>query len=71
VIAAPGFDPPVELRARLADQTMTDQPSEVFLCGRYHDRVAGDNGHLRFAEKICFYDSDDCSDFACLPRIGR
>ena len=38
-------------------QTMTDQPSEVFLCGRYHDRVVDDGGHLRFAERICVYDS--------------
>jgi 3-phenylpropionate/cinnamic acid dioxygenase small subunit len=38
-------------------QTMTDQPSEVFLCGRYHDRVVDDGGYLRFAERICVYDS--------------
>jgi 3-phenylpropionate/cinnamic acid dioxygenase small subunit len=38
-------------------QTMVDQPSEVFLCGRYHDRVVEDAGTLRFAERICVYDS--------------
>jgi 3-phenylpropionate/cinnamic acid dioxygenase small subunit len=38
-------------------QTMTDQPSEVFLCGRYHDRVVDDGARLRFAERICVYDS--------------
>lgn len=38
-------------------QTMTDQPSELFLCGRYHDRVVEDGGSLRFAERICVYDS--------------
>jgi len=38
-------------------QPMTDQPSEVFLCGRYHDRVVDDAGCLRFAERICVYDS--------------
>jgi 3-phenylpropionate/cinnamic acid dioxygenase small subunit len=38
-------------------QTMVDQPSEVFLCGRYHDRVVEDGGVLRFAERICVYDS--------------
>jgi len=38
-------------------QTMTDQPSELFLCGRYHDRVVEDVGRLRFAERICVYDS--------------
>jgi salicylate 5-hydroxylase small subunit len=38
-------------------QTMIDQPSELFLCGRYHDRVVEDGTQLRFAERICVYDS--------------
>ncbi|HEY1934943.1 MAG TPA: aromatic-ring-hydroxylating dioxygenase subunit beta [Acetobacteraceae bacterium] len=38
-------------------QTMQDQPSEVFLCGRYQDRVVDDGGALRFAERLCIYDS--------------
>lgn len=38
-------------------QTMSDQPSELFLCGRYHDRVVEEGGSLRFAERICVYDS--------------
>jgi 3-phenylpropionate/cinnamic acid dioxygenase small subunit len=38
-------------------QTMQDQPSEVFLCGRYQDRVIDDGGVLRFAERICIFDS--------------
>jgi 3-phenylpropionate/cinnamic acid dioxygenase small subunit len=38
-------------------QTMTDQPSEIFLCGRYHDRVIEEEGSLRFSERICVYDS--------------
>jgi 3-phenylpropionate/cinnamic acid dioxygenase small subunit len=38
-------------------QTMVDQPSELFLCGRYHDRIVEDGGSLRFAERICVYDS--------------
>ena len=38
-------------------QTMVDRPSELFLCGRYHDRVVEDGGSLRFAERICVYDS--------------
>ncbi len=37
-------------------QTMVDRPSELFLCGRYHDRVVDDSGTLRFAERICVYD---------------
>jgi 3-phenylpropionate/cinnamic acid dioxygenase small subunit len=38
-------------------QTMPDQPSELFLCGRYQDRVVDDGGTLRFAERLCIYDS--------------
>jgi 3-phenylpropionate/cinnamic acid dioxygenase small subunit len=37
--------------------TMIDQPSELFLCGRYHDRVIEQGGRLRFAERICVYDA--------------
>ncbi|HEY2620017.1 MAG TPA: aromatic-ring-hydroxylating dioxygenase subunit beta [Acetobacteraceae bacterium] len=38
-------------------QTMQDQPSELFLCGRCQDRVVDDGGALRFAERLCIYDS--------------
>jgi 3-phenylpropionate/cinnamic acid dioxygenase small subunit len=38
-------------------QTMVDQPSQLFLCGRYHDRVVESDGGLLFAERICVYDS--------------
>jgi len=38
-------------------QTLQDQPSEVFLCGAYQDRVIDDAGALRFAERLCIYDS--------------
>ncbi len=38
-------------------QTMQDQPSDVFLCGSYQDRVSDDAGTLRFAERLCVYDS--------------
>ncbi len=38
-------------------QTMVDRPSELFMCGRYRDRVIDDSGDLRFAERICVYDS--------------
>jgi salicylate 5-hydroxylase small subunit len=37
--------------------TMADMPTEVFLAGRYHDRVVEDGPDLRFAERICVYDS--------------
>jgi salicylate 5-hydroxylase small subunit len=38
-------------------QTMQDQPSEMFLSGRHQDRVVDDGGVLRFAERLCIYDS--------------
>lgn len=38
-------------------QTMPDRPSELFLCGRYQDRVVDDGGVMRFAERLCIYDS--------------
>ncbi len=38
-------------------QTMVDRPSELFLCGQYHDRVVEEGGRLRFAERLCVYDS--------------
>ena len=38
-------------------QTMPDQPSELFLCGCCRDRVVEDGDALRFAERLCIYDS--------------
>jgi salicylate 5-hydroxylase small subunit len=38
-------------------QTMPNRPSELFLCGRYQDLVVDDGGDLRFAERLCIYDS--------------
>jgi salicylate 5-hydroxylase small subunit len=38
-------------------QTMIDQPPELFLCGRYYDRVVEEDDRLRFAERICVNDS--------------
>jgi 3-phenylpropionate/cinnamic acid dioxygenase small subunit len=38
-------------------QTMLNEPSQVFLCGRLYDRVVDDAGMLRFAERICVTDS--------------
>jgi 3-phenylpropionate/cinnamic acid dioxygenase small subunit len=48
----------LRLRASFAlFQTLTNQPSELLMCGRYHDRVVEDEGVLRFAERVCVYDS--------------
>ncbi len=38
-------------------ETTPNQPSALFLCGRSLDRVVEDAGALRFAERICIYDS--------------
>ncbi len=38
-------------------QTMVDRPSELFICGQYRDRVIDDGVDLRFAERVCIYDS--------------
>jgi 3-phenylpropionate/cinnamic acid dioxygenase small subunit len=38
-------------------QTMLNEPSRVFLCGRLYDRVVEVGGALRFAERICVTDS--------------
>ena len=38
-------------------QTMLNEPSQVFLCGRLYDRVVDDGGALRFAERVCVTDS--------------
>jgi 3-phenylpropionate/cinnamic acid dioxygenase small subunit len=38
-------------------QSMVDQPSGLFLCGRYWDKVVEEAGGLRFTERICVYDS--------------
>jgi 3-phenylpropionate/cinnamic acid dioxygenase small subunit len=38
-------------------QTMLNEPTQVFLCGRHYDRVVDDGGILRFAERVCVTDS--------------
>jgi len=38
-------------------QTMLNEPSQVFLCGRLYDRVVDDGETLRFAERICVTDA--------------
>ena len=38
-------------------QTLINEPSAVFLCGRYYDRVVEDGGTLRFAERVCVTDA--------------
>jgi hypothetical protein len=38
-------------------QTMLNEPSQVFLCGRLYDRIVDDDGALHFAERICVTDA--------------
>ncbi len=38
-------------------QTLLNEPSAMFLCGRYYDRVVEDAGALRFSERICVTDA--------------
>jgi 3-phenylpropionate/cinnamic acid dioxygenase small subunit len=38
-------------------ETLQNQPSTLFLCGRSYDKVVDDNGDLRFSERLCVYDS--------------
>ena len=38
-------------------QTMLNEPTTVFMCGRLYDRVIDDAGALRFAERICVADA--------------
>ena len=38
-------------------QTLSDEPTTVFNAGRYLDRVVRADGVLKFAERLCVYDS--------------
>lgn len=38
-------------------ETMLNEPSNVFLCGRIYDRAVDDSGTLRFAERIIVTDA--------------
>ena len=38
-------------------ETMLNQPSTLFLCGRLYDRIVEDGGALRFAERIVVTDA--------------
>ena len=47
-----------ETRANYAVfETLSDEYTRVFNVGRYLDRLVREDGQLRFAEKICVYDS--------------
>lgn len=49
----------VRVRANYAAfQTLVDEETQIFSVGRYVDRLVRDqDGRLRFAEKLCVYDS--------------
>jgi 3-phenylpropionate/cinnamic acid dioxygenase small subunit len=48
-------------------QTMPDQPSALFLCGSCQDHVVDESGALRFAERLCIYDSTIVSTSLVYP----
>jgi len=41
----------------LALETLLDEPTRIFNCGEYRDRLAVVDGGLRFREKLCVFDS--------------
>ena len=48
----------LEVRANyLALETLQDELTRVFNCGRYHDTLVVEDGRLRFREKVCVFDS--------------
>ena len=48
-------------------ETMLNEPSAVFLCGRFDDRVVEDGGVLRFAERICVTDATNVPTSLIFP----
>jgi salicylate 5-hydroxylase small subunit len=42
----------------LVVRTRKNEPSEVFNCGRYFDRIVREDGVLRFREKLAVFDSE-------------
>lgn len=38
-------------------QTLADQETRVFMSGRYFDTLVAEDGMLKFAKKLCVYDS--------------
>lgn len=48
----------LEVRADYAAfETLLDELTRVFNVGVYHDLIARENGHFKFKEKICVFDS--------------
>src|SRR2546423_370695 len=49
----------LEARASyLALETLLDEPTRVFNCGQYRDRIVVVEGALKFQEKQCVFDSE-------------
>ena len=42
----------------LVIRTRKNEPSEVFNCGRYFDRIVREGGALKFREKLAVFDSE-------------
>lgn len=48
-------------------QTLSDGESEVFQAGSYYDRVAEDNGELKFRERTVVYDTSRVKTLLATP----
>ena len=49
----------IEVRANYAAyETLPDELTRVFSVGQYRDRVVSVDGQMKFAEKICIFDSE-------------
>jgi len=48
-------------------ETMLNEPSALFLCGRFYDRVVDDGGALRFAERVCVTDATNVPTSLVFP----
>lgn len=48
-------------------QTLNDEETKVFQSGRYLDRLVREDGRLKFAEKLCVFDSNLVSNSLIVP----
>ena len=48
-------------------QTLNDEETKVFQSGRYLDRLVREDGKLKFAEKLCVFDSNLVANSLIVP----
>ena len=67
---AGGVDAPQDVRAEtpfMVVRTMRDGRMDLFVAGRYRDRLRDDNGTLRLAERIVICDSSHFDTLVAIP----